>query len=177
MPARLEFWGDVIDSIRLFDPFSQRSVRQVESIDITPGQEVLPLLADEEEVWRTVMGLDFSNCRANVRDEMQEEISRIFAGHDVREMGFYAGFFNRHTLSHHLASDGLIVLDRPGEAEGAALELEDRAEDLRRGREARGELPRSFYSRRPSPASSGWLGGLGRGVGTLGSPVLRRQGG
>ena len=146
MPARLEFWGDIIDSIRLFDPFSQRSVRQVESIEITPGQEVLPLMADEEEVWRTVMGMDFSNCRANVRDEMQEEISRIFAGHDVREMGFYAGLFNRHTLAHHLASDGLIVLDRPGEAEGAALELEDRAEDLRRAREARGELPQGFPS-------------------------------
>ena len=146
MPARLEFWGDTIESIRLFDPFSQRSVQQVESVEITPGQEVLPLLADEEDVWRAVMGMDFSRCRNQVQDTVQEELSRIFAGHDVPEMAFYAGLFNRHTLVHHLASNGLVVLDRPGEVEGAALEMQERAEDLRYARESRGELPQGFPS-------------------------------
>lgn len=30
LPIRLEFWGDEIDSIRIFDPISQRSIKEVE---------------------------------------------------------------------------------------------------------------------------------------------------
>lgn len=40
-PARLELFGDLIDSIRTFDPESQRSTGQIQSIDIIPAQEVL----------------------------------------------------------------------------------------------------------------------------------------
>jgi len=146
LPARLEFWGDRIDSIRLFEPFTQRSVQRVESIEIGPGQEVLPLLADEEEVWRSVTGLDFSRCRSELRDRIEEELSRIFSAHDVPEIAFYAGLFNRHTLLDHLPARGLLILERPGEMEGEAQEIELRAEGLRRARESRGELPRGFPS-------------------------------
>ena len=41
-PARIDLWGDEIDSIRLFDPATQRSTELVESIDILPAQETLP---------------------------------------------------------------------------------------------------------------------------------------
>ena len=38
-PARLEFFGDTIDSIRLFDPDSQRSVEEVPAMEIIPMRE------------------------------------------------------------------------------------------------------------------------------------------
>ncbi len=41
LPARLEFFGDTVESIRLFDPATQRSLRGVNSIDITPASEKL----------------------------------------------------------------------------------------------------------------------------------------
>jgi len=40
-PARLEFFGNAIESIRFFDPASQRSLRAVASIAITPAREAL----------------------------------------------------------------------------------------------------------------------------------------
>ncbi len=40
-PVRIEFFGDEIESIRLFDPTTQRTLREVESISICPGSEVL----------------------------------------------------------------------------------------------------------------------------------------
>ena len=146
MPARLEFWGDRIESIRLFDPFSQRSVQQVESIEIGPGEEVLPLLADNEAVWQAVRALDFSRCRTRVQDTIEEELSRILSGHDVPEIAFYAGLFNRHTLVHYVGSRGLVVLERPEEVEGEARELEERAEELERAKVSRGELPQGLPS-------------------------------
>jgi len=39
LPARIEFVGNQIESIRLFDPKSQRSVRLVNSITVTPARE------------------------------------------------------------------------------------------------------------------------------------------
>lgn len=38
-PVRLDFFGDEIDTIRRFDPASQRTVEQLESILVTPARE------------------------------------------------------------------------------------------------------------------------------------------
>ncbi len=40
-PARIEFFGNQIESIRLFDPESQRSTTPIHSITITPAKELL----------------------------------------------------------------------------------------------------------------------------------------
>ncbi|RKR02841.1 transcription-repair coupling factor [Maricaulis maris] len=40
-PVRLDFFGDTLESIRAFDPETQRSLRQLKSIDFTPVSEVL----------------------------------------------------------------------------------------------------------------------------------------
>lgn len=39
-PFRLEFWGDDLESLRIFDPIGQKSIKQVESVEITPAQEM-----------------------------------------------------------------------------------------------------------------------------------------
>ena len=41
MPVRIELWDDEVDSIRSFDPESQRSVEQLDSITIYPASEVV----------------------------------------------------------------------------------------------------------------------------------------
>ena len=40
-PMRVEFFGDEIDTIRAFDPISQRSTELIESVTLTPLREVL----------------------------------------------------------------------------------------------------------------------------------------
>ncbi len=39
-PYRLEFWGDDLESLRIYDPIGQKSVRPVEQVDISPGVEL-----------------------------------------------------------------------------------------------------------------------------------------
>ena len=41
-PARLELWGDEIDSIRHFDQETQRSTDMVDSVTVIPARETLP---------------------------------------------------------------------------------------------------------------------------------------
>ena len=48
-PARLDFFGDEIETIRRFDPVSQRTIETLESLLITPAREFLqPELSDDQ---------------------------------------------------------------------------------------------------------------------------------
>ncbi len=47
LPARLEFFGDEIDTLRQFDPATQRTVKNLEELLITPAREYLPAKAQE----------------------------------------------------------------------------------------------------------------------------------
>jgi len=46
LPVRLDFFGDEIESIRRFDPASQRTVEKLESILVTPAREFIVVGAD-----------------------------------------------------------------------------------------------------------------------------------
>lgn len=48
-PFRIEFWGDDIESIRIYDPIGQKSVGPVETMEITPARE-LELLGKETQL-------------------------------------------------------------------------------------------------------------------------------
>ena len=41
-PVRIEFWGDEIDSIRYYDPDTQRSLENVQEVTIGPAAEFIP---------------------------------------------------------------------------------------------------------------------------------------
>ncbi|MBI4283071.1 MAG: hypothetical protein HY663_01215, partial [Chloroflexi bacterium] len=48
LPARLEFMGNTVDSIRLFDPANQRSLKSVSSLAVTPATERLSSTRNDE---------------------------------------------------------------------------------------------------------------------------------
>lgn len=48
-PFRIEFWGDDIESIRIYDPIGQKSISQKESIEIPPAKE-LELIIQEKNL-------------------------------------------------------------------------------------------------------------------------------
>jgi len=50
LPARLEFFGNTVDSIRLFDPQSQRSLKVVSSVTIGPATEFHAPLFNKESI-------------------------------------------------------------------------------------------------------------------------------
>ncbi|MBR9976709.1 MAG: transcription-repair coupling factor [Bacteroidetes bacterium] len=71
-PLRLEFFGDDIESIREFDPLSQRSLHQLDTVAF-----VTSLFLDDESLTRSRMD-DFFDTRAMlVFDGMDEIIQRV----------------------------------------------------------------------------------------------------
>lgn len=47
-PYRLEFFGDEIESMRIYDPIGQKSVRAAQLLELTPGQELEMLVKNQQ---------------------------------------------------------------------------------------------------------------------------------
>ena len=146
LPARIELWGNEIDSIRLFDPSTQLSNDSIDSVRVTPGRETLPELSDRGEIDRAVAAVDASGCTDAARSRIDEELGLLLSGAHVEDMGFYAGLFNHGSLLDYLDNDFVLVTCRPADVAQWALDAEERAQGLRRTKESRGELPFGFPS-------------------------------
>ncbi len=144
LPARLEFVGDEIDSIRLFNPSSQRSVDAVGSVTVMPCREALPSLASRDEVSRLIAEMNFTDCTASVKDRIDEELAAIFAGQGVEEHAFYNGLLNHGCLLDYLPEEALVVISSDEQVASTGYELTHRMWELRHAREGRGELPTNF---------------------------------
>jgi transcription-repair coupling factor (superfamily II helicase) len=140
LPARMEFSGDEIASLRSFDPATQRSIEPVASIVITPAKEFLSPKRGEA----SGVSLDFSGCTAAVRERMEEEIRMLLEGHWLPAQEFYAPLFNAGTVLDYLPPTSLLVLDDPGDIEMALEGLDRQAAEMRGQKEERGELPQNF---------------------------------
>ena len=154
LPLRIEFFDDEIDTIRRFDPLTQRSVGAADEVRLIPAREQLPELAGAEALASRAARMDLSNCNEVVRERIEEELQSLtgLGGPEFNPetMSFYSGLINRAPLLDYLGPGATVVLERGGRVEAEASELEERFERMRSAREERGELPRNF----PSPCMS-----------------------
>jgi transcription-repair coupling factor (superfamily II helicase) len=121
LPARLEFFGNTIDSIRLFDPTNQRSLKAVSSIAISPATELLtPLLNNKQE------------------------LAALLNKQRPNDIQFYAPLFNQDSILSYLPQDTIIVLDEPTNIRLTIEDLDAEAEELRTEKLEGGELPHNF---------------------------------
>ena len=147
LPIRLEFWGDVVESMRTFDPGTQRALEQVERVSVIPAREVLPSRVDHSLLETKLRGLDFAGVSPSSRARIEEELTLLSQGQEVEEAGFYAGFFNEASIEDFLPAHGLLVVNQATEVEEALRELDRRSWELRQVKSKRGEIPGGF----PSP--------------------------
>ncbi len=102
-PCRLEFFGNEVDTLRKFDPSSQRTIEPLLSLQITPAREVLP-------------------GRRNPDAELPPETNEFYLPviHPIQA-----------SLLDYLPSNGLIVFFDRELAKSAAGEIEEQAVHLR----------------------------------------------
>ena len=142
LPARLEFSGDRVESIRLFDPSSQRSHQEVEAVRIMPTRELL--LPTGPEAHSLLEPLDFSRCPPEVKESFQQETERLARGMPSPDQELLAPLLERGSLLDYLPSGTLLTLDQPDQVEAAMEDLDSRAQELYQGQVTRGELPQNL---------------------------------
>ena len=96
VPFRIELWGDEVDSIRSFDPESQRSIENLEEIHIYPACELV-LTEEERKAGVDKILKEAEKVSAKLRREMKtEEAYRIKSAaeqiaEETMEYGISAG--------------------------------------------------------------------------------------
>jgi transcription-repair coupling factor (superfamily II helicase) len=144
-PVRLEFFGDAIESIRTFDPATQRSIDKVPSIPIGPATELLsPRRMNKQSLEDILQEIDLEGCTSEVKQQFQRDKEMLLGGQQLREAQFYAPLFNGGKILDYLPSDSLVVLDEPASIIQGAAALDAEAVQIRSEKLERGELPRNF---------------------------------
>ena len=141
-PARIELFGSQVESIRLFDPGTQRSVRNVDAVSIVPARELLPALMPRPE-----LDLDQSTLQEGDQSGLLGDLARVADGALFPGAEFFSPLFQRTTLLDHLPDDTVLVVDRPARLGAALEELAARGREIRDGQVDRGVLPQDY----PSP--------------------------
>jgi transcription-repair coupling factor (superfamily II helicase) len=118
-PVRIEFFGDEIDTIRHFDPATQRTIGTINRLQISPARE-------------------FVFPEPDRLDELNIDISSISEFHIPLLHPTPA------CLLDYLPPDGLILLDDLQAVKECVLEVEEQAVGLRRDYIKDSELPEDF---------------------------------
>ncbi len=118
-PVRLDFFGDEIDSIRRFDPATQRTMTQLDSVLVTPAREYLAAPG-------ALDGWELAN-------ESEPSEFWIPVLHPMPAL-----------LLDYLPARGLVLVDDLGMVESMASEVEEQAVRFRQESIAEGTLTANF---------------------------------
>ncbi len=146
-PVRAEWAGDVIETVRLFDPENQRSVMAVPEASIRTGRELLLGPGrGAAAVARLRESVSLASLRADVAADWEDELARLESGSAFPGVEFYAGYLDssRPSLLDHMPA-GAAVLDFDPERQLTdARSVIEEAEMLAAAESGGGELPRGF---------------------------------
>jgi transcription-repair coupling factor (superfamily II helicase) len=145
MPARLEFFGNTIESIRLYDPVNQRSVKKITSISIGPATGLLMRFAENSPKPEEILGkLDFVNCNEETRQTFLKELSELYRGQKTVSQEFYASLFNQDSLLSYLPDNTLLILDEPLSVQRTIENFDNKANEIYKSQREQGQLPGNF---------------------------------
>ena len=146
-PARAEWSGDMVETLRLFDPENQRSVMAIPQVSIRTGRELLlGPRRGAEAVARLRAQVPLDGLRADVRADWEDELVRLEAGSAYPGIEFYSSYLDpaRPSLLDHLPAD-IVIVDFEADRQLAdARSLIAETEMLAAAEASGGELPRGF---------------------------------
>ena len=141
-PVRIELWGDEIDSIRSFDPESQRSIENLEEVIIDPAAE---MILDEDVLEKGLKAIEkekkdmVKKFRENFLTEegarlthmVDEAVDSLKEYQDFSAAEHFVRYFYKNPatfLDYFSAEDTLIFLDETNRLteQGNAIETEFR---------------------------------------------------
>ncbi len=151
LPVRVEFFGDEIESLRLFDPMTQRSVGQLQGISLNPSREtVFPKdVADFREMLVHSMEVEASQLEETAADRLRsliaEDADSIVHRRYFDRLDLYRPliFPDSGCAIDLLGESGVLVVDEPLELEGLIAKSEEDLSQALTARAERGEILKS----------------------------------
>lgn len=126
MPYRIELWDDEIDSIRTFNPSTQRSVEKIKQILIIPNQEIIfplallqgavPAIKEDLKIVADQLRSEGKKESAKALEEqVKAHIEQIQEGLTIEGLETYIPYTNLQTVSilDYLPANTVIYVDEP----------------------------------------------------------------
>ena len=147
LPIRLELFGDEVESIRTFDPNTQRSVGSVPALRLVPSRETMYV---GETDFREMLASSVQRESAALEPDAAAHLEEIVAmDADALAQKVYFDRLDLYRPYLHpdagcavdlLEEDDWLVLDEPLELEAIALRAEEELAQALANRAARGEM-------------------------------------
>ncbi len=176
LPIRIELFGDEIDSMRVFDPADQRSLRSVDELVLLPASEFLVPRGGIAEIRERLARLSGAKAASGrLPERLTADLARLEEGihvgtgeigarsghvHDVGAAAraldtgdaaeVWAGLLCPATGLDHIPPETLLVIDEPGDMDDSADFLWRQAEERRTELTAGGDLPADLARRVPA---------------------------
>lgn len=131
-PVRIEFFDDEIDSLREFDPATQRSIDKIDTVRIVPAREVLPeltpMLGEQLADWSESLldnDADYSSIAS--------DIESLTMGNSFGYLEHYLPYVYPHPVSllDYAPDNALILIEDADELEHTIREIAETAESNR----------------------------------------------
>ena len=116
-PVRIEFFGDEIDTMRIFDPATQRSIEKINSVFIPPGREIL------------------------FKDNIEKNKSQ---SEELSEFFIPTVFPSAGSLIDYLPKNSIIILDNAASLQVTADEIETQSIRIKAENEELGLITSDF---------------------------------
>jgi transcription-repair coupling factor (superfamily II helicase) len=142
VPVRIEFFGDEVDSLRTFDPATQRSIESIETCITTPAREALPkmmpALAERLQEWFRTQPDEENDATSALPDVANLDSGMIFPTAEFYLPWLYSA---AASLFDYLPEEALVLVEDWGALRDTVAELESQALEVRDTRLSTNELP------------------------------------
>ena len=133
-PLRVELFGDEIESLRRFDPATQRSDEAVEDLTLQAAREIT---SESRELAAELLPELSCADKDSEADDLLEALGEIAAGRHPERADFWTPFIATGDFFAHLPDDALLIVDERADLLERSRQRDERAA------EARAELERA----------------------------------
>lgn len=112
-PVRIEFWGDEIDTISLFDAESQRRGENINDVKIIPANEIAPDTKTLSEKLQKLLQKDRKLNDKN-KSRIENDIALIDSGIDISYDRYLAAIYEPFTAIDYIENPLVFVYDSNG---------------------------------------------------------------
>jgi transcription-repair coupling factor (superfamily II helicase) len=139
-PVRIEFFGDEIESLRTFDPATQRSLNPLPVCLVGPAREALPRRGPEAA--RELEQLHIDMLHHDAEERWRRDLEELRQRHSFDDITFYLPYLHAEaSVLDYLPKRGLLILDNPEVLQNHILDLDAQAAEMKERFEQERENP------------------------------------